>query len=458
MRVQSEVIAVLTALSLAVMGSCRSASQPPNDPDPAPVFTAADLATLAELAPPTLPAPPTDASNRFADDPRAALLGQRLFFDPLFSGKLLEGDNDGSPTTLGAKGQTGRVSCAGCHVPSAGFLDNRTLGRQISLAAGWVLRRTPSLLDVGQAKLLMWDGRRDALYNQVFGPLESSNEMNSGRLFVAQQIAQRYAADYENLFGKLPDFTDTARFPPLDAAHAGCDKAADQSLICHGIPGDHAEYDGMATADQDAVTRVVVNAGKAIGAYERRLSCGPSRFDAWVRGDAAALDHSEQRGAAAFIGKGKCVSCHSGPFMSDQRFHNVGLAPATVAVVFIDMNDRGAATGWPLALADPLNVRGVYGDGDDGRLPAAPGATAEGAFRTPMLRCVARRPSFMHTGQMRTLEDVVAFFDRGGLPYGYPGVSEIAPLGLTAQERTDLAAFLRSLEGNGPPATLLTSP
>src|SRR5262249_23599658 len=155
-------------------------------------------------------------------------------------------------------------------------------------------------------------------------------------------------------------------------------------------------------------------------------------------GDAAALDHSEQRGASVFIGKGKCVSCHSGPFLSDQRFHNVGLAPATVAVVFIDMNDRGAATGWPLALADPLNVRGVYSDGDDGRLPAPAGAAQEGAFRTPILRCAARRPSFMHTGQMRTLEEVVAFFDKGGLPFGYPGQSEIAPLGLTAQERTDL--------------------
>src|SRR5215472_10864919 len=183
--------------------------------DPEPRFTAAQRAKLAKLSPASLPRPPRDASNRFADDPRAALLGQKLFFDPGFSGRLLDGDNDGSPNALGLRGETGKVACAGCHVPSAGFLDNRTLGRQVSLAAGWNLRRTPSLLDVGQAKLLMWDGRRDAMYNQPFGPLESANEMNSSRLFVAEQVYARYRAEYEAIFGSLPPLGDRTRFPPL---------------------------------------------------------------------------------------------------------------------------------------------------------------------------------------------------------------------------------------------------
>jgi hypothetical protein len=62
----------------------------------------------------------------------------------------------------------------------------------------------------------------------------------------------------------------------------------------------------------------------------------------------------------------------------------------------------------------------------------------------------------MHTGQLRTLEQVVAFFDMGGHPPpGYPGASEIAALGLTASERADLATFLRALDGPGPDATLL---
>jgi cytochrome c peroxidase len=64
----------------------------------------------------------------------------------------------------------------------------------------------------------------------------------------------------------------------------------------------------------------------------------------------------------------------------------------------------------------------------------------------------------MHTGQLGTLEEVVSFFDRGGLPYGYPGKNELSPLGMSARERADLAAFLRTLEGPGPAPELLTSP
>ena len=117
-------------------------------------LTAAERAALAALSPASLPAPPVDVSNQFADNPQAAAFGQKLFFEPAFAGKLLDGDNDGSRNALGIRGETGKVACAGCHVPAAGFLDNRTLGKQISLGAGWGRRRAPSLLDVGQAQLL----------------------------------------------------------------------------------------------------------------------------------------------------------------------------------------------------------------------------------------------------------------------------------------------------------------
>lgn len=424
-----------------------------------PTFTAAERTALEELSPPALPAPGADVSNRWADDANAAAFGQKLFFEAGFSGPLLEGDDDGSPGTLGVRGQSGKVACAGCHVPSAGYLDNQSTGKRISLAAGWGTRRAPSLVDVGQARLLTWDGRRDALYNQPFGPLESSVEMNSSRLYAAEQIYARYRADYEALFGPMPPFDDTARFPVLSAALTGCQPStADAPAPCdgteHGMPGDHAEFDGMAPADQTAVTQVVVNMGKALGAYERQLACGPGRFDAWMHGQADALSASEQRGAQVFVGRGQCVGCHSGPYLSDQTFHNVGLRPAPVAVVFIDANDPGALDGLASALSNPLNVAGPFSDGDDGRLPASVDPRMNGAFRTPTLRCVSQRPSFMHTGQLPTLAEVVAFFAQGGNPFGYPGTSELAALALDAQDQTDLVAFLGTLDGPGPAAHL----
>jgi cytochrome c peroxidase len=438
-----------------------SAPAPPVMDDPDPVLAPETLAALRLHAPSPLPPPPADASNRFADDARAALFGRRLFFDPRFSGKLIDGDNDGSVRALGKKGETGKVACAGCHLPATVFADSRSVQQQTSLGAGWGLRRAPSLLDVGQSRVLMWDGRRDALYNQVFGPIESEIEMNSSRLYAAEQVFAHHRAEYEALFGTLPPLGNAKRFPPLPATRTGCD-TLDTTPKCTapvvGAPGDHGPFDALAPADQDAVTRVVVNVGKAIAAYERLLACGAGKFDRWMNGDAAAMSRSEQRGAALFVGKGRCADCHKGPFFSDERFHNVGLKPTPVATVFLDANDEGASLGLSLALRDTLNVKGKYSDGYDGRLPENVDPAMKGAFRTPRLRCSSRRPSFMHTGQLRTIDDVVSFFNRGGDPYGYPGKNELRALDLSARERADLVAFVAALDGPGPPAELLAPP
>jgi cytochrome c peroxidase len=447
----------LFAIALAL--GCDAPVGPSGD-DAGSVFDDDALrALLAAHSPAVLPPPPPDVTNRFADDPAAARFGQRLFFDPGFSGPLLDSDNDGSAGTLGVQGETGRVACAGCHIPHGGFQDVRSPRQQIPLGAQWGLRRVKPLLDVGQARLVMWDGHRDALHNQVFTPIELTAEMNSSRLFYAHEIFRRYRAEYGAIFGALPPLDDATRFPPLAAELNGCRPVSEgaTALECHGRPGDGAEFDSMTAADQDLVTEVVINAGKAIAAFERLLTCGPGRFDAWMHGDDAALTDSEKRGAALFVEAG-CARCHAGPYFSDQRFHNVGLMPEAVVVAFIDRDDRGAAVGLARVLEDPLNTRGAFSDGYDDRLPEDVGEAMEGAFRTPTLRCVASRPSYMHTGQFRSLAQVIGFFDRGGHASGYPGQSEIVPLGLSAEERADLEAFLGTLDGPGPDPRLTIPP
>jgi cytochrome c peroxidase len=433
-------------------------------------LSAATLRALRELSPRELPLPPPDPTNRYADDPAAAALGHELFFDPSFSGRLIDPDNIGDAASLGSVGDTGKVSCAGCHLPERGFVDTRSVRQQVSLAAGWGRRKTRSLLDIGQAKILMWDGRRDALYNQPFQPIETADEMNSSRLYVAQQIYARHRSEYEAIFGPIPvPLDDASRFAQLDGATTGCRaiNAENEGVDCHGMPGDGAEFDRLSQADQDAVTRVVVNMGKALGAYERKLSCGQSRFDRWIHGDAGALTAEEQRGAAIFVGQRAdgstrlgCNSCHSGPFFTDQSFHNVGMHVRGVgpAGSFFATDDRGAQDGLTKILVDPLNTRGKFSDGYDGRLPEHVPASAEGAFRTPSLRCVSRRPSFMRNGQLRTLADVIDFFSRGGDQGGYFGTKVIEPFEFTAQERADLEAFLRALDGDGPDPALIAAP
>jgi cytochrome c peroxidase len=448
--------AVALLLSAAACGGSDDAAGAPGGDG----VTAEERALLETLRYDDGP-PPADPSNRVADDPDARAFGQALFFDPRFSGPLIEGDNDGSSATLGVRGEAGRVSCAGCHVPADAFVDTRSPHRQVSLASLWTLRRSPTLLEVAFQPLYNWDGRRDSLWNQAAGVMESERELNSSRLFVAQQLATNHREAYEAIFGALPPLGDAARFPPLAPEETGCIERTTMMGVeydCRGRPGDGAEYDGMAAEDQVVVTQMMVDAGKAIGAYLRALRCGPGRFDAWLDGDRSALDESELRGARLFVGRAGCVSCHSGPLLSDGTFHNVGMAPAPVAVAIIDVNDRGAAAAIPEALADPLSTPGAFSDGDREKLPAAAGPEHEGAFRTPTLRCIARQPSFMHTGQLRTLSGVVAFFSRGGDRSGFPGASELTPLELTDEDRADLVAFIGSLDGPGPDASLLSAP
>jgi len=446
MSIASRILHLSLALALLETMACGSAVDPARDESLSGVSEPVRQ-RLRALSPRELPAPPADPTNAYLDDPRAAALGKKLFFDTRFSGPLLDEANNGDPATLGLQGETGKVGCVSCHVPSSEFSDTRSTRAQISLGSGWTHRRAKSLLDVAQRPLLNWDGRRDSAFSQIFTPLEDPAELNSSRLFAAQQVARLYRDEYEAVFGELPRLD---RYAQLAAADAGCTELTPNMI--------HGSCNQLGTGDPE-LTRVVVNMGKAIAAYTRKLSCGPSRFDAWVAGDANALNAEERAGAELFVGKGRCDTCHSGPYLSDHFFHNVGLHPDFRFFV-VPIDDPGAQTGLRALLNDPLNSRGAYSDGDDDRLQTLPSALPGllGAFSTPSLRCVARRPSFMHTGQFRSLEDVVDFFAKGGNESGFLGKSENAPLDLSATEKASLVAFLRALDGPGPDPALIEPP
>lgn len=155
---------------------------------------------------------------------------------------------------------------------------------------------------------------------------------------------------------------------------------------------------------------------EALASFERTLLSGDSDVDRFERlGDLAALSSAAARGRVLFRGKARCHVCHDGPLFSDQRFHNTGVS-------------------WG---REPL---------DRGRFEVTRMQADLGAFRTPSLRDVRRSAPYMHDGSMRSLSDVVVFYDRGAGANPYlDGL--IRPLGLTAAERRDLVAFLNALTG-----------
>ncbi len=126
-----------------------------------------DLAALAASLRQRSPLRPGYQQSICRQSTSSGVRAEALLRNGLFRRKLLDGDDDGNSHTLGTQGSNGQVSCAGCHSPGAGFLDNRSLGEQISLAASWGRRRAPSLLDVGQAKLHVGRQARRALQSTV---------------------------------------------------------------------------------------------------------------------------------------------------------------------------------------------------------------------------------------------------------------------------------------------------
>jgi cytochrome c peroxidase len=161
------------------------------------------------------------------------------------------------------------------------------------------------------------------------------------------------------------------------------------------------------------------NVAKAIAAFERTLTTPNAPFDAYARGNKNALTINEKRGLILFIGKAACVQCHNGPTFTDSRFHRLGVP------------------------------RRTPGPEDVGRFAVSGHDQDRGAFKTPTLRNVSLRAPYMHDGALKTLEEVVDFYDRGGDldPQKSPLIFE---LGLSKQEKSDLIAFLRSLTGQGP--------
>jgi cytochrome c peroxidase len=389
-------------------------------------------------------APPPDRSNSFADHPRAAILGKRLFFDTRFSGPLGPPNDAVSNGSLGTAGAAGKIACASCHQPALGGTDHRSRPMATSFAAGYTGRNAPTVTnaaytDIAHGGWQFWDGRKDSLWSHALEPLENSTEQNSTRLAVAHVLFDNYQSDYEALFGALPDLANTTRFPPT------------------GKPGDPS-YDGMTAADRAAIDRVFANFGKAIEAYERRLvstNFAPSAFDRMLAGDDTAMSPSAIRGARLFVGKAACNECHRGSAFSDGKFHNIGCPQEGEHAYATDV---GHHSGVADVKADAFNRAGRFSDqSDDTHLRDLSVTDADlGAFKTPTLRNVAKTAPYMHDGVYGTLWDVVNHYNFGGATGAYAGTREatIAPLLLDTSEVDDLVEFLRALSDGDPlPAT-----
>lgn len=397
---------VMLAITAVVMAMAFGSS------DHHPGSAVPDFRDVSDLSLASLEALPPDPGNRWADDAAAAALGRKLFFDERLSGN-------------------GHVSCATCHVPGRDFQDGLPLGKGM----GTTGRRTMPIAGAAYSSFFFWDGRKDSLWSQALGPMEDAKEHGGNRMAYAKAMQRYYRAEYEALFQPMPALADLP------------DHASP-----NGTPAERAAWAKLSTAQQQAVSRVFANMGKAIAAYESTLHYGPSRLDAYVagtlRGDPAAaqiLDASEKRGLRLFLGKGSCVTCHGGPLLTDQHFHNTGVPPRDAA-----RPDQGRAAAIAAVTQDPFNCLGPFSDAPRSACAELEFIAADdphmlGAFKTPSLRNVAQRAPYMHAGQIATLDSVVRHY--ASAPRAAVGHSERQPVRLSEQEIGDLVRFLGTLSG-----------
>lgn len=386
-------------------------------------WTPDQVGVIASLSLDKLAAAPNDPSNSADGQAGAVALGRALFNDSRLS-------RDGS------------VSCASCHAPDKQFQD----GLPVAKGVGVGTRRAMPVVGTGHNAWFFWDGRKDSLWSQALGPLEDKVEHGGNRARYARLVQTHYKTQYEAVFGTMPMLEAV----PSDASPLG---TAEEQLAWQSLPaGRRANVD-----------RVFANMGKAIAAYEKTLAYSESRFDRYARA-VAANDASGQReltaqevnGLRAFIGNGQCVTCHNGPLLTDQAFHNTGVPPRDSA-----RPDRGRAAAVAKVKADPFNCLGPFSDArpeqcSELRFIVADDPALEGAFKTPSLRNVALRPPYMHAGQFATLEQVVNHYMQS--PAAVLGHSELArgkgeshaerkPIRLSQGEARDLVAFLATLSG-----------
>ncbi|HSN98020.1 MAG TPA: cytochrome c peroxidase [Candidatus Nanopelagicales bacterium] len=402
-------------------------------------FTQAEWAKVQTLSP--LPDVPEDTTNRYADDPAAAALGQRLFNEKGYSGPLFVGD-DGTNGGLGAVGESGKVACASCH-EGPWMIDLRSNPNNASLGADWIPRNANTLVNV--AFYEPWfenDGISDSLWSDVLVDPEFHLAINGSRLKLAHVMWDKYREEYNAVFD--PDLD-----PALDPAAPDAARFPED-----GRPGDD-RWESMAPADQEIVTVIYVNFAKAVGAYMRLLVSREAPFDRYVAGDRSAIGEEAKRGLQLFIGKAGCVACHEGPHFSDDDFHVNGLRAEGPHII---PEETGRYAIIERMLANPFNSDGPYSDDrSTGRLDGlALTEEARGQWRTKGLRSVAETAPYMHTGQFEALRDVVSFYNDGGHESGFVGVKsdKIVPLNLTEQEIDDLVAFLETLTGEEVPAAL----
>lgn len=336
--------------------------------------------SMAGEVPLGLPGVPVPEGNPQTEEKIA--LGKRLFEERRFSG-----DNT--------------VSCATCHLPEKAFTDGRPVAVGIGKQEG--NRNSPTVVNAAYYTTQFWDGRSPSLEAQARDPF--LNPVEHG------------LANHEPIL-------ETIRNDPA-------------------YPKAFKEVFGV---KRSAIT--IDHVAMAIASFERTKISGDSPFDRFLYGkEPSAMTESAIRGLEIFRDKGRCQSCHSieqtHALFTNNDFHNIG-----VGIKRILPRLRKIAGAYKTA-----KMKGVLPDSsmisssdisELGHFVVTLRPSDIGKFKTPTLRNISVTGPYMHDGSVKTLEEVITLYDKGG--EANPMLDGgIRVLSLTDLEKADLLEFLEHL-------------
>ena len=282
----------------------------------------------------------------------------------------------------------GTVSCATCHNPDKGWTDGGPVSTGIEGQTG--NRSAPTVLNTAYGRTMFWDGRAPSLEGQAQGPMVNPIEMGK--------------QTYQEIVDRLRTIPGYKRAVPEGLRHrrdARRHGQGDRHVRAGGRPLGQLAYDKYNAGDMTSPLR------------EREAGHGPLR---------PAAEHRRRVQARRRASEGQVHLCHVGANFTDEQFHNLGIGWDEKTKKFADLG-RWAPV--------PIGAK------TDAEL---------GAFKTPTVRDVELTAPYMHDGSLKTLEEVVEHYDKGGNPN--PALDkDMKQLKLTTQESADVVAFMKALTG-----------
>lgn len=353
------------------------------------------------------------------------------------------------------------VSLGGCGGNSVSFSDSTQGGWAWSLPANFPTPRVPGDNPMSEAKVelgrfLFYDKRLSGNGTQSCASCHhQDNAFTDGLVVAIGSTGEMHPRNAQGLANGVYNATLTWANPSLLSLESQAQVPIfGERPIELGINDDNvntvldriktdARYPAMFASAYPGINQPVTwgNITRAIGAFQRTLISGNSRYDQFLQGK-ASLSASEQRGLTLFNGeKAECFHCHSGFNFNDQVVH------ASTQVLDTPFHNTGLYN---------IGGTGNFPEGNQGLYEITANPADRGKFRAPSLRNVEVTGPYMHDGSMVTLEEILDFYAAGGRnitsgPYAGDGRTNpnknplIARINLTAEEKADLVAFLKTL-------------